>query len=126
MTDTAHTFTAGERVALLSAFGVIHSLARIDRITPSGQIVIGTAKYRPDGREIGALSRWGGKRVAPLTPELKRTWWRTRAIACIRSLTDSQCAAFSDDQIRTIMNVIAAPDANQDDQGDDGNDGAAP
>jgi hypothetical protein len=108
----------GDEVAVTNHHGLVQ-LANIDRITPTGRIVVNRVTYRPDGYEMGG--GYNCLKIEVVTEKHRKAWMRKRRIERLQStrwetLTDDQlksaCAALSPKLGSGLENsekVVSAP-----------------
>jgi len=55
------------------------TIARVERVTPSGRIVVNGMQYRADGRPCGA-GAWRRSHLSPVTPDVMEEMERDRLV----------------------------------------------
>ncbi len=78
------SFKAGDKVAIWRGFESEPGVVEIDRLTPSGRIIIGSTTFEPDGHQRGAAG-WRRDRIEPLTEKLRARAKRKLNLGYIRS-----------------------------------------
>lgn len=89
---------ASEVIVVGYGFGVTLKVQRIDRITPSGRLVIGGVYYNPKGREIS-----GGRMLEPVSEKRLK---QIEMVKMYRKLKETAWAEIDYRKMKKIIDIL--------------------
>lgn len=86
MSDEHGEFNVGDEIAIFHGFsGDSLDIVRIDRITPSGQLVCGNKRLTPNLRVVGS-TQWSRTYATRATDELREQFHKNRLVGKLRRI----------------------------------------